>query len=218
MRMMSASRASNSNCNSGGPTATGGSIFVYGTLMSPEVMNTLLGPTLEKSQPVMQPAILCGYQRFPVKNHVFPGLIPAATTTAAPLTTAVPAETDCISTTTSIVQGIHVSNLSLPQQMDILDWFEGDEYTRVQTKVQLLNDKDNNNANDNDSGKNMVSCELYEWSNPVEELELERLEWDYDYFREQHLEWYLENTVRPCSQELKQRGHYNDNENYKVLE
>lgn len=87
------------------------SIFVYGTLMAPEVLKVLIGRVPES----MDPAILTNYVRHPVKNEVFPGMIP--------------------SNNDDETHGLLLQGLS-ERDVSRLDWFEGDEY--VHQKVQVI--------------------------------------------------------------------------------
>jgi len=141
------------------------SIFVYGTLMSPQVLRVLLGRI-----PICQsPAFLKDYQRHPVINEVFPGMIPSSG---------------------GKTQGVLMQSLT-PQEMRVLDYFEGDEYTRRDVTVSY----------------NGVTHETqtYVWSNPLSELALDK-EWEYQQFCDEKLEWYLATTVRPYRQEMDELG------------
>ena len=91
----------------------GNSVFVYGTLMAPEVIETLLGRV-----PPMTSARLTNYVRHPVKQQVFPGLI---------------AKQNHI-TTGYLVQNLQDSELIR------LDWFEDKEYKRLDCVVETLED------------------------------------------------------------------------------
>jgi gamma-glutamylcyclotransferase (GGCT)/AIG2-like uncharacterized protein YtfP len=91
------------------------SLFVYGTLMAPEVVKTLIGRV-----PPSMPAILKGYIRHPVIVHVFPGLIKC--------------RDDNVCT-----EGLMYHELDY-KEMRVLDWFEDDEYTRTNIEVQLVGD------------------------------------------------------------------------------
>ena len=90
------------------------SVFVYGTLLAPEVLQTLLNRV-----PKHVPARLEGYIRHPVKGLVYPGLVAAS-------------ENDRSSSTS----GLLLSGLS-QSDMRVLDWFEDDQYTRRHVQVQL---------------------------------------------------------------------------------
>lgn len=56
-----------------GRLTMGGTAFVYGTLMAPEVLNLLI-----KRVPPHKPAKLSGFSRYRVKGQVFPAIVPAA--------------------------------------------------------------------------------------------------------------------------------------------
>lgn len=84
-------------------------LFVYGTLMVPEVVRRLLGHELE-----MRSAKLPGYQRFRVADAVYPGIIEGR-------------EEDSVS-------GQLLSGMST-KGWDTLDIYEGDEYTRRAVEV-----------------------------------------------------------------------------------
>jgi gamma-glutamylcyclotransferase (GGCT)/AIG2-like uncharacterized protein YtfP len=75
------------------------SIFVYGTLTSPEVVRVLLGRELA----AIRPAWLEGYTRHPVQNFVFPSMIP------------------CVGKS---VEGCIYTDVS-PLEQKVLDWYEG---------------------------------------------------------------------------------------------
>ncbi|MCT2593592.1 gamma-glutamylcyclotransferase [Streptomyces sp. N2-109] len=82
---------------------TGGSelLFVYGTLRFPEVLEALLGRVPEHS-----PAEAAGWRAAALQEHVFPGLVPAASTT---------------------VRGVLLLGLTAEDRRR-LDAFEGDAY------------------------------------------------------------------------------------------
>ena len=86
------------------------SVFVYGTLMAPHVLKVLLNRVPD----MLEPAILPNYRRHPVKEHVFPGIIP------------------CRDGRTT--KGLLLRGLS-EDELKILDWFEGDEYLRREVTI-----------------------------------------------------------------------------------
>lgn len=86
------------------------SVFVYGTLMSPDVVRVLLGRIPQRTAP----AFVSEFQRYPVLGQEFPGMIRKEG-----------GRTD----------GVVIEDLSL-EEMKILDWFEGDEYVRQSVTVQ----------------------------------------------------------------------------------
>ncbi|GAX19648.1 hypothetical protein FisN_19Hu230 [Fistulifera solaris] len=79
------------------------SLFVYGTLMAPPVIQTLLGRV-----PPHGTALLPHYRRHPVRNQVYPGMIFEKG---------------------AMTQGILYYGLT-PKEIARLDWFEDVEYTR----------------------------------------------------------------------------------------
>ena len=160
------------------------SVFCYGSLMAPEVIQTLIGRV-----PLSQSAHLCGgaFRRHPVRNHMFPGLIVRSTDNK-----------NTANTTTERVQGVLYRDLSV-NEMQRLDWFEGDEYDKIPCTVELVDDDDDERNNE----QIVVSTQVYLWANPVAELDLTR-PWSYERFREKNLATYLERTVRPCRQQLDQ--------------
>jgi gamma-glutamylcyclotransferase (GGCT)/AIG2-like uncharacterized protein YtfP len=86
------------------------SVFVYGTLMAPQVLKVLLSRVPD----MLVPAVLPNYRRHPVKDNVFPGIIPCSRGSAT--------------------KGLLLQGLS-ENELKILDWFEGDEYVRREVKV-----------------------------------------------------------------------------------
>jgi Gamma-glutamyl cyclotransferase, AIG2-like len=132
-------------------------LFVYGTLMAPEVVQTLIGRL-----PKQQPARLFGYRRHPVKSHVFPGLIAVAPTSAG-LAAAVTDDSNANSGsnskissscngidsfpvasttekyggTTAVTEGILYSGLT-EEEMERFDFFEGSGYTKRMCRVELM--------------------------------------------------------------------------------
>ncbi|MGB0370984.1 MAG: gamma-glutamylcyclotransferase family protein [Opitutales bacterium] len=87
-------------------------LFVYGTLMVPEVLRRLLGSTLR-----MEGAQLEGYSRFRVKGAVYPGIVSAGAK--------------------DIVSGAVLSGMTTAQ-WKTLDAYEGDEYERLMVEARLL--------------------------------------------------------------------------------
>ena len=86
-------------------------LFVYGTLMEPEVLRRLLGHALE-----MNPAVVRGYRRFRVRNAVYPGIV---------------AESSESSTAGRVLSGLSETDWKT------LDAFEGDEYERLLVETTL---------------------------------------------------------------------------------
>ena len=88
--------------------APGSRLFVYGTLMAPEVMEVLLNRV-----PAMRPARLEGFERWSLDGAVFPAVRRAAG---------------------GRVTGLLVDGLSTDEQA-ILDWFEDDGYELLPVRV-----------------------------------------------------------------------------------
>jgi gamma-glutamylcyclotransferase (GGCT)/AIG2-like uncharacterized protein YtfP len=162
-------------------------VFVYGTLSHPSVVQVLLGRQLLVKE--FRKACVSGFSRHPVKNYVFPGMIPSTTTTNP----------------TPKVNGFLLEDLSdLDRQL--LDYFEGDEYSRqtLQAVVKVDTDSDQQEIHE------AITVETYIWKPAlIDELELDQ-EWSYETFLRDKLDWYLENTVRPCRHQMEELGMTND--------
>eukprot|EP00985_Skeletonema_marinoi_P008534 scaffold3892_cov177-Skeletonema_marinoi.AAC.1 len=126
--------------------------FVYGTLMSEEVLHCLLGRI-----PRMQPkVILQNHSRHPVRQHVYPGVIPSTSTSAS-------------------VEGALLFDLS-SLDLKLLDYFEeeGVDYKRTDVQVQIPDvsslDEDiqtlvtnNSNKDDNCLSSRILKTQAYIW-------------------------------------------------------
>ena len=144
------------------------SLFVYGSLMAPEVMQGLLGRL-----PPHCPAILSGYIRHPVRHQPYPGLIPCSPTG------------DNASSSNTL--GVLYTDL-YEQEMKRLDWFESSDYTRTPVMVKPIT-----KSGEFESAK---ATQVYVFTNHVEELDTSR-EWSLEEFRAHHLQEFLANSVRP---------------------
>lgn len=144
-------------------------VFVYGTLSSPQVVQTLLGraPSGE-----FRAAHLEDHSRHPVKGFVFPAMIPNAH---------------------KRVDGFLIEDLS-PKELELFDWFEGDEYQRKIVQIKTKDDGDS------------VEAFAYIWSPDLMEHIILDQSWSFDKFCAENEEWYLKNTVRPCRQEMEKLG------------
>ncbi len=194
----------------GAPKATTTTCFVYGTLMSPDVLRELLGRV-----PRMRPnAVLSNHIRHPVLGRVYPGVIPAP---PPPPPAGGPPDDDAgggrMRTTMTIndsVDGILLLDIT-PLEMRCLDWFEEEGVDYIRSKVQVtvpllrsFNESNGqpNNENNND-GENysddveIIDTNVYIWSLGSSKLDSSR-DWDYGMFLRKHLDWYLETTVKPC--------------------
>lgn len=154
------------------------SLFVYGTLMAPEVMQCLVGRV-----PPCTPAVLRGYTRHPVVGFCFPGIIRAAADNGA----------------RSVVRGLLYTDLTR-DELALMDWFEDKEYTRTNVEVETSLTVDDNDPKPF-AKTTSQSTQVYVWTNPLNELNVE-VEWDYNCFRQQHLSDYLVKTVEPCRVEF----------------
>eukprot|EP00985_Skeletonema_marinoi_P024488 scaffold17055_cov73-Skeletonema_marinoi.AAC.1 len=133
-------------------TRTAKTCFVYGTLMSEEVLQCLLGRI-----PPMQPkVILQNHSRHPVRQHVYPGVIPSTSTSAS-------------------VEGTLLFDLS-SLDLKLLDYFEeeGVDYKRTDVQVQIPDvsslDEDiqtlvtnNSNKDDNYLSSRILKTQAYIW-------------------------------------------------------
>jgi len=161
--------------------------FVYGTLIAPEVLQTLLG----RVPITCKPGYLPNFSRFPVKGYVYPGVIPSVSDPSI--------KPDRSSTKTdldSCVEGVLLTGLS-EKEMKILDLFEDEDYTRSIVPI-ILKDK-------NTSEVKKINTNVYVWTAGESMLDL-HLGWNYDDFRQNNLEWYLRTTVRPCKIEIDRLG------------
>ena len=99
----------------------------------------------------------------------------------------------------SHVDGFLLEGLST-LECKLFDWFEGHEYERVMVSVERQDTKE------------IVQAQVYLWKRElIDELELEKI-WDFSEFERTKLEWYLENTVRPCRHETERLGMTQDEE------
>lgn len=154
------------------------SCFVYGTLMSPDVLRELVGRV-----PAMIPkAILRDHSRHPVRGRVYPGVVPSPSAT---------------------VQGVLLLDIT-PLEMKCLDWFEEEGVDYARANVECIIPAETNAPNDRkgDAGERTITTNAYIWSLGSDKLDLS-CDWDYNKFVEEHLEWYLKSTVRPCRQEIE---------------
>lgn len=155
-------------------TTTMRSLFVYGTLMAPEVMQCLVGRV-----PPCTPAVLHGYTRHPVVGFCFPGIITAAEGK-------------------SVVHGLLYTDLTR-DELALMDWFEDEEYTRTNVVVETTA---TTTADDPKATTTSQSTQVYVWTNPLNELNVE-VSWDYSRFRQQHFSDYLVNTVERYRDEFE---------------
>ena len=158
--------------------------FVYGTLMSPEVLQALIG----RVPAMCKPAFLPKYTRHPVKGVCYPGIIPVSTEND------VSKDGDASSDQIG-VEGILLTGLS-QEELDKFDWFEAEDYTRSVKQISVTKILDKPKENGENTITQMVDANVYIWCCDKELLDLKR-DWNYDKFRQTKLDWYLKSTVRP---------------------
>ncbi|VEU33607.1 unnamed protein product [Pseudo-nitzschia multistriata] len=161
------------------PVSAGHRCFVYGTLMSPEVLRTLIGrvPSIED-----RPAYLpWGYSRHPVSGRVFPAVIENASDKDR-------------------VKGLLLSGIT-DEELEVFDWFEADEYERRSLPVSLLGPEAGSPGGggscESDATEVEVDADVYIWCAGDRFLEMGSA-WDFEGFCTHDLKWYLRSTVRPC--------------------
>jgi Gamma-glutamyl cyclotransferase, AIG2-like len=205
-------------------------IFVYGTLMAPQVIEAVLGRSLTQTEEqstttTIKPAYLHTRQKFtrhPVRNHVFPAVIDNTFLSSSSSSSSSSTLLDTSSSSVR-VDGLLMSPFT-SKEMKLLDWFESDEYTRQIVDVVVVADDDGSNegraaaaaavsdpsststSSSTSSSSSIVQAQAYIWRNDlISQLDLSK-SWSYENFVEQHLEWYLEHTVRPCRDEMIRLG------------
>lgn len=173
-------------------------LFVYGTLMSPVVMESLLQRRVHGHPVRLLPSsyepgtttsvqgtmtksnaeLRYDYSRHPVRGAVYPGLVHWN------------ANSDCksIKDTSNHVYGLLYSTLT-DAEMRKLDEFEGDQYSKELCFVQLQ-PNDNNQPADTIDNDDVIQAMVYVWSYPLSDLDLSK-GWSYTTFEEQHLSTYL---------------------------
>ena len=156
------------------------------------------------------------YQRYPIRNAVFPALYPI-TQTDRP---------HGRHDTLRPVQGMYLPVVTLGQ-LRILDFFEdvGHFYERRSVQVELLEEsvslaskseseatKPSSSASTAESADSLVgrirSCEAYIYTGDSDILAMDQGDWDYQAFRDKHLTSFLENAVEPTVKELHSLGYY----------
>jgi gamma-glutamylcyclotransferase (GGCT)/AIG2-like uncharacterized protein YtfP len=176
-------------------------LFVYGTLMSPVVMESLIQrrvhghpvrllPSYYAKVSSAQVSPVSGsneklsydYSRHPVRNAVYPGLVHWDVNN----------ESESKQTTRDYVCGLLYYNLT-DEEMVQLDEFEGDQYVKELCYVKMQRNTENFNDLDEtlqNSSDDVVQAMVYVWSNPISGLDLSK-DWSYSTFEEQHLATYI---------------------------
>lgn len=131
--------------------------------MAPEIFYSVCyqmsnPPDAIKNLHVFTPAILHGYCRHRVQYADYPGIIPEEGGNS--------------------VRGVYVSGLT-EANMGKLDYFEGSEYERVETKVKLLRKEGGEDGSEEVEGEEKdVIVYVYKYPH-----QLERREWDFEQFK-----------------------------------
>lgn len=155
----------------------------------------------------MQPAILRGYSRYPVKNALYPGIVRHSEEDNGNNN-----NNKSSGTCTSAVKGILCQGLTIDRDVKILDYFEDVEYTRINVHVDLITEHYDKNYSNNKSNCESsvlsvsVPAQVYLWTNPIDQLDTSATDWDYDKFCRDNLNDYLVKTVIPCREELEKQG------------
>lgn len=126
--------------------------------MAPQVLHRVIFGTTtptpaQASRLIIRPALLTHYMRHKVFECDYPAIIPSSEPGAC-------------------VRGSYVQGLTAGDQWR-LDLFEGDQYSRIKVRPQLL-DKDGKSTTE-------VEAETYVWID--KEVGLEDGEWDFEEFR-----------------------------------
>jgi len=130
--------------------------------MEPQVLHRVIFSTttptsIQASRLSIKPALLSHYMRHKVSECDYPAIVPSSEPGAC-------------------VRGTYVQGLSAEDQWR-LDLFEGDQYSRVQVRPQLL-DQEGRILED-------VDAETYVWVD--KEVSLEEGEWDFEVFRKEKM-------------------------------
>lgn len=138
--------------------------------------------------------ILQNHSRHPVRHHVYPGVIPSSYTSAA-------------------VEGVLLLDLS-QIEVKLLDYFEeeGIDYKRTNLEVQIPDvnslEKDvqtlvaNSIKDDNNLSNGILKTQAYIWLKDTTTLDTTQ-DWDFEEFKRNRLDWYLQYTVKPCRDEAE---------------
>jgi len=181
--------------------------------MAQEVVELLLGGGCEEApgdeererrrrrQSAAQPVRLYGYERFPVKGHVYPGLVRCGSGNIS-------------KNKNAYTDGILLTDLNF-REMQRLDWFEGDEYERIDVRVVPLQEEEDQRRETTTTSQ--VDTQAFLWvgdnsssdsktgrAKAIDLLDVDKGDWSYERFRRTNLDWYLQNTVGPCRLELDQ--------------
>ena len=127
-------------------------LFVYGTLLFPEILEGLTRIPL-----VTKPAKLQGFKRYRVQGCDYPAVVREMN---------------------SLVEGKLVFGID-NQLIDILTFFEGDSYKKIETTIQLENES--------------LTAAVFIWKDDLDYLAKE--DWDSNEFKQSSLNFYIEEVV-----------------------
>lgn len=137
-------------------------LFVYGTLLFPEIIEKLSGKNFETV-----PAFIRGFIRKRIVGCDYPVVI---------------------QNLNSEVKGLLVRNVD-EQSMQLLTFYEGDEYEKMETDVWIENEK--------------TTAFVFVWKNNSKDLE--ENDWDENEFRQKHLKAYLNKVIPETRNDFKSR-------------
>jgi len=93
-----------------------------------------------------------------------------------------------------------------PLEMKLLDYFEEEsiDYKRTDVQVQIpdVDTSIQSILTENTDSDGSLETQAYIWCKHISTLDLTK-DWDYANFRQQHLDWYLSSTVKPCRVEAE---------------
>lgn len=137
-------------------------LFVYGTLLFPEIFEKLSEKKFETI-----PAIIRGFIRKRIFGCDYPAIVESLN---------------------SEVKGLLVRNVD-EKTMQLLTFYEGDEYEKRETEVWIENEK--------------INAFVFVWKNNLDDLE--EIDWDENEFRQKHLNTYLNKVIPETTNEFKSR-------------
>ncbi|KAI9593704.1 hypothetical protein BDF19DRAFT_334751, partial [Syncephalis fuscata] len=133
------------------------SAFFYGSLMHPKVLTRVLSKNDLPGPDEGVPAVLMGYRRHPIMHAAYPACVPGRDK--------------------DTVQGLFVQGLT-EEHICLLDYFEGNEYTRERVLVVI--------GNEADGTATTVEADTYIWCGNNDLLLTDR-DWDWVYFKEHNI-------------------------------
>ncbi|PYI22880.1 hypothetical protein BO99DRAFT_471039 [Aspergillus violaceofuscus CBS 115571] len=212
-------------------------LFFYGTLMSPQILHRVIHgrpdpEPWQKAYLTIQPAVLHHYRRHRVRHADYPGIVAVSVPTTTPrvssgtdpeeggegagskedLAESLPrtgAKAAAAEANSAAVRGTLVTGLT---EGDVyrLDLFEGEEYTKVKVRVQVMGEGEVKGGEEEEgvrggletaaSGpdgaetQKEVEALTYVWTAGRERLE--EAEWDFEAFKRDKMAWWVEADER----------------------